>query len=641
MRRPLLYRKFHCAAGPVAYPPRRADANHDELSSSSLPFWEPRRALLVGLLYLVKKLPPSSWERLLVLAVHPDDESLCAGGLIQQALARGGEVRVVFLTDGDNNPWPQRYIERRWHIDDAARARWGKRRDGEALAALECLGVQPESISFWHYPDQGLTRLLLEDGEELIGKLSREISQWQPTLVLTPSLCDLHPDHSALAVLLHLALERDGFRDTRPFELLDYLVHTRGDEVLGESLEISLSPEQVAVKREAILSHATQMALSRGRFVAFAQPTEVFQVSTKDGRSRASRGLPSAKFVDGFLCLELNRLASADTLMIAAQTEDGPIRFSLRQHSDDKLIVREAGSNQVKGAARLVRNNAVDRIYLSAKLFSGVEMLFTKFISKRGFFDQAGWSRLVLAPENRESVSSRKFAAGEPRVCAVIPCYNIEGVCGPVVRAAAGFADHVIAVNDGSVDETEAVLRAVAADCPNVDVLSLPKNCGKGIALLEAFRSAVSRDSFDILVTLDGDGQHRPEDIPRLAQELVEGKHALVIGERLARKEMPLRSRFGNTITTGVMKLVHPAAPTDTQSGYRAFHRDFVREVVEKIDGGHYETELEILLLALRQGRSLGSVTIPTVYLDGNRLSHFRPIVDSWRIYRALFRWQV
>ncbi len=575
-----------------------------------------------------------------MLAVHPDDESLCAGGLIQQAISRGGEVRVIFLTDGDNNPWPQRYVERRWRLDAADRARWGKRREGEALAALECLGLSPEAAAFWHYPDQGLTQILNEGGEELIAKLAAEISRWQPTLVLAPSLHDLHPDHSALAVLLQFALERDGFRDATPFLLLDYLVHTRGDEIPGESLELTLSEEQVAVKRQAILSHASQMALSRGRFVAFAQPTEVFQLFPENPDSRNGRGLPSAQLIDETLCLELNRLASADTLLIAAQTEENSVRLSLRQESDERLMVSDAGSGEFIAYARLIRNNAVDKIHLPAGLVSSAETIFTKFVSKRGFFDQAGWSRISLAPARRESLLAGASRNGEARVCAVIPCYNLEGICGAVVRAAAGFADQVIAVNDGSVDETDSVLRAVAAECPNVDVLSLPKNCGKGIALLEAFRRAVGRDSFDILVTLDGDGQHRPEDIPRLAREMIDGGHALVIGERLARKKMPLRSRFGNTITAGVLKLVYPAAPTDTQSGYRAFHRDFVREIVEKIHGGHYETELEILLLALRQGRSLGSVTIPTVYLDGNRLSHFRPIVDSWRIYRALFRWQ-
>ena len=535
-----------------------------------------------------------------MLAVHPDDESLCAGGLIQHALARGGDVRVVFLTDGDNNPWPQRFVERRWRLEALDRVRWGKRRQGEALVALENLGVQPETVSFWHYPDQGLTRQLLEGGEELIDKLSTEISQWQPTLVLTPSLCDLHPDHSALAVLLQLALERDGFLDARPFELLEYLVHTRGDEVPGKSVEIFLSPDQVAVKREAILSHGTQMALSRRRFVAFAQPTEIFQISTRESWGHAGRGVPSAEFVGESLCLEIDRLASADTLLIAAQTLDGAVRLSVTRDSDQTVTVSEASSGKFRTHARLVRSFASDKIFIPAQIFSFAESLFVKVASKRGFFDQSGWRPMVLTPPCGESAGSATSSAVEPRVCAVIPCYNLESVCGPIVRAAAGFADRIIAVNDGSEDETEAVLRAVAAECPNVDVLSLPKNCGKGIALLEAFRRASSRDSFDILVTLDGDGQHRPEDIPRLAQTMIEGNHALVIGERLAREAMPLRSRLGNTITAGVMKLVHPAAPTDTQSGYRAFRRDFVSEIVEKINGGRYETELEMLLLALR-----------------------------------------
>ncbi len=589
----------------------------------------------------MKKLPPSSWERVWVLAVHPDDESLCAGGLIQHALARGAEVRVVFVTDGDNNPWPQRYIERRWSIDATDRARWGKRRDGEAVTALACLGVDREGISFWHFPDQGITGLLLEGGGEIVEKLSDEINQWQPTLVVAPSLQDLHADHSALAVLLHFALAREGFDRTRPFEVLEYLVHSRGEELSGNYLEIPLSPAQVALKREAILSHATQMALSRGRFVAFAKPAEVFMVyaGSSAGPDHSSR--VSACFADGSLCLRLAHAVSTGTFLIAMEMATGSVRLSVQLSADGNPAVCDALSGKFECYARLVRGRDGDKLYLPAGLFASVESFFVKIVSGRGFFDRSGWCLVSLkSARPKVATTGKGHLKVEPRVCAVVPCYNLEGICGPIVRAAAGFADHVIAVNDGSEDETESVLRSVAAECSNVDVLSLPQNCGKGIALLEAFRLATSSVPFDILITLDGDGQHRPEDIPRLAQAVVEGNHALVIGERLAREKMPLRSRLGNTITAGVMKLVHPNAPTDTQSGYRAFHRDFVRETVAKIDGGHYETELEILLLALRQKRSIGSVTIPTVYLEGNRLSHFRPIIDSWRIYRTLFRWQ-
>jgi LmbE family N-acetylglucosaminyl deacetylase len=577
----------------------------------------------------------------LVLAVHPDDESLSAGGLIQHAVARGAEVHIIFLTDGDNNPWPQRYVERRWHIDDGDRARWGKRRESEAKAALTRLGVQRDAISFWHYPDQGITALLLGGGAELMEKLSREVNAWRPTVIVAPSRYDLHPDHSALAVLLQFALARDGLDEIRPFHLLEYLVHSRGEEQPGKFLEISLSPDQVERKRKAILCHETQMALSRGRFLAFAQPTEVFTVSTHSNTVHDNSRFACAKFIGESLRLEIARLVPTGTIFVVAETADGPVRLSIALSSHSYAAVHDRIAGNLRGEARLVRGQLVDEIYLPAGLFRSAKNIFVKVVSSRGFFDRAGWFGVDVEPALAATLAGQESSGVEPRVCCVIPCYNLATVCGPIVRAAAGFAAHVIAVNDGSVDETETVLRDVAADCANVEVLSLPKNCGKGIALLEAFRHATKSVPFDVLVTLDGDGQHRPEDIPRLARAVVEGSHALVIGERLAREKMPLRSRFGNTLTAGLMKLVHPGAPTDTQSGYRAFDRNFVFEIVGKIRGGRYETELEILLLALRQGRRIGSVGIPTVYLDGNRLSHFRPIIDSWRIYRTLFRWQL
>src|SRR5712692_789971 len=97
--------------------------------------------------------PPTDWKRVMVLAPHPDDETLATGGLLQQAVSAGAAVRVLFVTDGDNNPWPQRAVERRWQIGSTARARWGERRRGEALAALACLGVAADSASFLGHPD--------------------------------------------------------------------------------------------------------------------------------------------------------------------------------------------------------------------------------------------------------------------------------------------------------------------------------------------------------------------------------------------------------------------------------------------------------------------------------------------------------
>jgi len=91
---------------------------------------------------------PAVWERVMVLAPHPDDETLATTGFLQKAVAAGAAVRVLFATDGDNNPWPQRASERRWRITIADRARWGRRRRGEALAALASLGVPADSAHF-------------------------------------------------------------------------------------------------------------------------------------------------------------------------------------------------------------------------------------------------------------------------------------------------------------------------------------------------------------------------------------------------------------------------------------------------------------------------------------------------------------
>src|SRR4051812_37319644 len=101
-----------------------------------------------------------------MIAPHPDDESLAAGVLLQKAVAAGAAVSVLYVTDGDDNPWPQRVLEKRWRLDADDRARWGKRRRAEAIAALEVLGLRAADARFLGLPDQGLTRALLHDCEK-------------------------------------------------------------------------------------------------------------------------------------------------------------------------------------------------------------------------------------------------------------------------------------------------------------------------------------------------------------------------------------------------------------------------------------------------------------------------------------------
>ncbi len=210
-------------------------------------------------------------DRVLVFAPHPDDETLATGELIQAALAVGARVRVVFATDGDNNPWPQRWLERRWHVGSAERARWGKRRRREALAALAVLGVDESSVRFLGWPDQGLTDCLMRD-DTAIGVLAEEISGFTPTHVAMPALGDRHPDHSALRVMLDLALLRTGVVCAR----LGYVVH--GLTAPANPRVFAGDGKRQLLKQRAMCEHASQIALSRRRLLDLAARPERFDV---------------------------------------------------------------------------------------------------------------------------------------------------------------------------------------------------------------------------------------------------------------------------------------------------------------------------------------------------------------------------
>jgi LmbE family N-acetylglucosaminyl deacetylase len=215
----------------------------------------------------------SGSSRLLVFAPHPDDETLATGGLIQAALLAGAAVRVVFATDGDNNPWPQRWLERRWRIGAGERARWGARRRREAVGALAVLGVErKDAVCFLGWPDQGLTDGLMRD-DHAVDVLADEISRFSPTHLAMPTLADRHPDHSALRVMLELALLRIGSSCLR----LGYVVH--GTRSAAASRQVDGDTPLLPRKQRAMEMYASQMSLSRRRLLALAARTEQFDVA--------------------------------------------------------------------------------------------------------------------------------------------------------------------------------------------------------------------------------------------------------------------------------------------------------------------------------------------------------------------------
>jgi len=317
-------------------------------------------------------------SRLLVIAPHPDDESLGCAGLIQRASACGAAVRVLVVTNGENNPWPQRMLERRLIIRDENRAAWGQRRRDEVLAAISLLGLCERDVVFAGLPDQGMTASLLNDANErspLHAILHREMDAFTPTLIVGPSIADTHPDHSAIAILVRLAISQYPM-----LPLYEYIIHghAKGDE--SHAHVVRLSAEQVAIKRAAILCHRTQTSLSSRRFLAYANDTERFF----DARTPFADH-PIAAFHqngDGWQ-IELRPRRWFDRF--------SPATVELLACQDGRII----SHRQLKPAGRSMN--------LPTSTLPPTARLFIKRQGGIGFFDEAGWRELQRAPESSKA----------------------------------------------------------------------------------------------------------------------------------------------------------------------------------------------------------------------------------------------
>ncbi len=220
----------------------------------------------------------SKSARITVIAPHPDDESLGTGGLIQQAVAAGAEVKLVFVTDGDNNPWPQRWMERRWHIDGDCRRRWGALRRAEALRAADLLGLSTSQVEFFGLPDAGILPLWNRRDAAALEKFVGSLAASPPNVVIPPSPKDRHPDHRGAFYFVREALRRLGQHPAQ----FSYLIHPGWLAVESPGYLLHLTREQQAAKLRAILCHETQTSLSRGRFSSYASPEERFIAEPTD-----------------------------------------------------------------------------------------------------------------------------------------------------------------------------------------------------------------------------------------------------------------------------------------------------------------------------------------------------------------------
>jgi len=220
----------------------------------------------------------------------------------------------------------------------------------------------------------------------------------------------------------------------------------------------------------------------------------------------------------------------------------------------------------------------------------------------------------------------------------LIPTYNpderlIEVVEG-VIRL--GFED-IIIVNDGSKPECAGILKQLES-FKQCHILTHGVNCGKGRALKTGFNYFyVNFPESRGLVTVDGDGQHQPEDVLKVAKALEENPGKLIIGSRQWGKNIPFRSLFGNVLTKFVFKFLVGMRLSDTQSGLRGISRDFIAKLIT-LKGERYEFETNMLVASRIDSVKIVEVPIQTIYIDNNKTSHFNPLVDSMKIYFLLFR---
>ena len=213
----------------------------------------------------------------------------------------------------------------------------------------------------------------------------------------------------------------------------------------------------------------------------------------------------------------------------------------------------------------------------------------------------------------------------------LIPAYQAGPTVEEVVRGARAAAPgvEIVVVDDGSTDDT-----GVAAEAAGAVVLRHPRNQGKGAALQTGFAHA-RRIGAPAMLSMDADGQHATDEIPRLLAAHEESPSALVIGVRSFDETlMPARSRAGNRISTWWISRVSGRPHRDTQSGFRVYPRAVYAD--PRFRSARFATETELLLRAAKAGLPLVEVPVRTIYLEGGATTHFHDVTDTLRIIRLV-----
>jgi glycosyltransferase involved in cell wall biosynthesis len=216
-------------------------------------------------------------------------------------------------------------------------------------------------------------------------------------------------------------------------------------------------------------------------------------------------------------------------------------------------------------------------------------------------------------------------------VVAAIPAYNEENSVGDIVLEAAKHVDKVLVIDDGSSDATSKI-----AESRGALTIRHRRNMGYGAAIRSCFETA-RKIGADVMIILDGDGQHDPKEIPILLESITRDNVDIVIGSRFlgpTNNGMARYRRFGIMLINIVTNFIMQGTLSDAQSGFRAYSKKAIDKMVITEDG--MGASSEILIHAARMELSIGEVRITCKYVkDG---SSENPILHGAEVLIAIFK---
>ena len=209
----------------------------------------------------------------------------------------------------------------------------------------------------------------------------------------------------------------------------------------------------------------------------------------------------------------------------------------------------------------------------------------------------------------------------------VIPAFNEASHIGPLITLARKYISDILVIDDGSIDETAAIASSAGAVVHRVE-----RNAGKGEALKIGFRFAIEQGR-EWVLTMDGDGQHDPDDIPNFLPLL--GGYDMILGNRMEDSgKVPWLRRTANLSSSFIVSLACFRRIHDSQTGFRAYRTDLLRRI--RLNSRKYDLETEVIIKAARRGFRIGHCRVQTIY--ANEVSRFSNMRDSARFFAVILR---